>query len=349
MVANNNLGQLLVNSQVYELTGPKVLGLKKESADVTNLNSQSVFANTIFSSISTGTEIAAWTGKPPLRPSNAYPRLVGYCNVAEVKAVGSAIDDLEVGDIILTHQSHRSSFCCNRQEILLKTKHINQVSQKRLATTYLYHLGYSALLGGGYRPGFEVAIIGLGALGYTSASLISAYGGSPLIFSGRSNVNSILKFIPFSQYVNKTKFEAPYRSIAGLDGVDLVINTSDSWDDYELSLKMVRRGGTVILVGFPGRGLTAPAFNPLDSKYIYDKSITIRQVGHCSDFDVPSIDLRFTLKRNLAHIYSLLESGRIDPTPLLSATFSWKNLEGAYKTLETRPHNSLSAILDWTC
>ena len=134
-----------------------------------------------------------------------------------------------------------------------------------------------------------------------------------------------------------------------MDGPDLIINTSDAWDDYELSLKTVRRGGTIILVGFPGRGLAAPVFNPLDSKYIYDKAITIRQVGHCSDLDVPSIDLRFTLKRNLAHIYSLLESGRIDPAPLLKTEFSWDNLEEAYKLLETHPQDSLSAILDWTC
>lgn len=349
MVTDSGVGKPFATSQVYELAAPNVLSLKAEKIDVAKFGSQSVFAKTLFSCISTGTEMAAWTGKPPLRPSIAYPRLVGYCNVAEVQEVGSAIDDLEVGDVILTHQSHRSSFCCNRQEVLLKAKNINQVSQKRLATTYLYHLGYLALLDGGYRPGFEVAVIGLGALGFTSASLISAYGGSPLILSGRSNVSGILEFIPFSQCVNKNKCEVPYRSKAGLDGADLIINTSDSWDDYELSLKTVRRGGTIILVGFPGRGMDAPAFNPLDSKYIYDKAITVRQVSHVSDLDVSPIDLRFTLKRNLAYIYSLLELGRVDPTPLLRASYSWNSLGDAYKMLETRPQDSLSAILDWTC
>lgn len=349
MTTNKIHDQFFSNSMIYELAAPGNLTVKKHQIDGGSFDSKSVFAKTLFSAISTGTELAAWTGKPPLRPSVAYPRLVGYCNVAQVQAVGSTVNDLVEGDVILTHQSHRSSFFCSRQEVLLKAKDINQTSQKRLAITYLYHLGYSALLEGGYRPGFEVAVIGFGALGFASAGLVSAYGGTPKIFSGRNNTNALAKHIPFAQCFNKVQSRIPYPSDAGLDGADLVINTSDSWADYELSLNAVRRGGTVVLLGFPGRGVGLPAFNPLDSKYIYDKAITIRQVGHVSDLDVPPLDIRFTLKRNLAHIYSLLESGRLDPTPLLKTSYAWNNLQDAYQFLETRPEDTLSAILDWTC
>ena len=334
---------------IYELAAPKVLIVKEQQINANSLDSQSVFAKTLYSAISTGTELAAWTGKPPLRPSTPYPRLVGYCNVAQVQAVGSAIDDLVEGDVILTHQSHRSSFCCSRQDVLLKAKNMSQTSQKRLATTYLYHLGYAALSEGGYKPGFEVAIIGLGALGFASASLVSAYGGTPIIFSGRSNTSALLKHIPFAQSFNKTQSRIPYPSAVGLDGADLVINTSDSWLDYELGLNIVRRGGSMVLLGFPGRGMALPAYNPLDSKYIYDKTVTIRQAGYVPDLDVPPIDLRFTIKRNLAHIYSLLESGRLDASPLLKTAYPWNRLQTAYEFLEGRPEDALSAVLEWSC
>lgn len=334
---------------IYELAAPKVLIVKEQQINANSLNSQSVLAKTLYSAISTGTELAAWAGKPPLRPSTIYPRLVGYCNVAQVQAVGSEVNDLVEGDVILTHQSHRSSFCCSRKDVLLIAKNINQISQRRLATTYLYHLGYSALSEGGYRPGFEVAIIGLGALGFASASLVSAYGGAPLIFSGRSNASALLKHIPFAQSFNKNQSQIPCPSDVGLDGVDLVINTSDSWADYELGLNIVRRGGSMVLLGFPGRGMALPAFNPLDSKYIYDKTITIRQAGHVPSLDVAPIDLRFTLKRNLAHIYSLLKMGRLDPSPLLKTSYPWNCLQTAYEFLEGRPEDSLSAILEWSC
>lgn len=338
-----------MKSLIYELSAPRLLVLKEGLVDESGLDAESVIAKTSFSAISTGTELAAWTGKPPLRPSTVYPRLVGYCNVSQVRAVGSSVDDLVAGDVILTHQSHRSAFCCGRKEVLLIAKDPSQISQKRLATAYLYHLGYSALLQGGYKPGFEVAVIGLGALGFACASLVSAYGGIPILFSGRSNPGALMEHIPFAQCVDKTRGEVFYPSTMGPGGADLVINTSDSWTDYELSLDTVRRGGTIVLLGFPGRGMTLPTFNPFDSKYLYDKAISIRQVGHVSAPDGGSADTRLTLERSLAHIYSLLESGRVDPAPLLKTVYAWNRLEEAYQFLEARPEDAVSAILDWSC
>lgn len=349
MTAIEALPGTAASAKVYSLNAPGTLVIEEKQFDASLIGSRSVTAQSVFSAISTGTELAAWAGKPPLRPSKVYPRLVGYCNVAQVQAVGDGVDDVEPGDYILTHQSHRSSFCCDRNDVLLCFKNLSRDNQKRLATTYLYHLGYLALLEGGYRPGFEVAIVGLGALGFTTASLVAAYGGIPNIYSGRTNADHLMKHVPFARCFSKSDAWDARQSAAGLDGADLVVNTSDSWSDYELSLKTVRRGGTVALLGFPGRGMSAPDFNPLDSRYLYDKAISVRQISHVSELNVPPIDLRFTLKRNLAHLYTLLESERLDPAPLLSMEYHWNQLDKAYQMLETRAEGCLSAILDWSC
>lgn len=341
--------QFPASVRVYSLVGPGNLVLEEKEIDFSSVGTRAVIAKTVFSAISTGTELAAWGGKPPLRPSKVYPRLVGYCNVAQVQTVGEGASHIEPGDYILTHQSHRDYFQCGCDQVLLRFRDLSRVNQKRLATTYLYHLGYLALLKGGYRPGFEVAIVGMGALGFAAASLISAYGGVPKIYSGRSNASGIVKHVPFAQCFAKSDTWDVAQSAAGLDGADLVINTSDSWSDYELSLKTVRRGGTVALLGFPGRGMAAPDINPLDSQYLYDKAITVRQISHVPEIDVQPIDLRFTLKRNLAHLYSLLESERLDPSPLMTMEYHWTQLDEAYQMLETRTEGCLSAILDWSC
>ena len=336
-------------SMIYELTGPRVLEFKKERIDLSSLGSDYLFAKTIFSAISTGTELAAWTGKPPLRPSTQYPRLLGYGNVARVEMIGDNINDLDVGDFILTQQSHRDSFYCNKREVLIHAKNINQFDQKLMVIAYLYLLGYLALIDSKYCPGMDVSIVGLGALGFSSASLVSVYGGAVKIYSDRVNASQFSKLIPFSECLKKSNNEITSQLDKVLNDADIVINTSDSWDDYELSLKLVRPGGCVALIGFPGRGDAIPTFNPLDSKYLYDKSITIRQIGHVSDLDIPPVDLRFTLKRNIAHIFSLLQTRRVDPTPLLSSLYPFNNLKDAYEMLEKRNTFNLSCILDWTC
>ena len=68
-----------------------------------DIGSNEIIAKTILSAISPGTELAAYMGQPPLRPSiQQYPRLLGYCNVARVVAVGRAVKDCRMGDSVLT-------------------------------------------------------------------------------------------------------------------------------------------------------------------------------------------------------------------------------------------------------
>jgi len=333
----------------YELVAPRTLTQRKEQLNLTALAPSAVVATTLYSVISPGTEIAAWVGKPALRPGKIYPRVLGYCNVARVHAFGSQVADLTIGDIILTHQCHRSAFYCEQNDILLTLPSSTTIAaQQRLAASYLYHLGYMALLDGGFRPGYEVAVVGFGALGFTAASLVAAYGGRPLVFSSRAIDESSRAAIPHARFFNKN--ESHNVTICpALGGVDLVVNTSDAWPDYSLSLQLARRGGIITLLGFPGRGLQPPDFNPLDSQFLYDKALTLRQIAHVTDLPVPAIDARFTLKRNLAHLYSLLDDGRLDPAPLINTRFQQANITAALDLLENRTSAAKSVLLEWAC
>jgi 2-desacetyl-2-hydroxyethyl bacteriochlorophyllide A dehydrogenase len=336
----------MLKSIYYELIGPNCLAQSETELDPGQLRSTELIAETVYSAVSTGTELAAWTGKPPLRPSRAYPRLVGYCNVARVIAAADDVGDIAPGDHILTVQSHRSSFVCSSAEVLYSARGLEPAELAKLSSTYLYHLGYVALLAGGYVPGDELAVIGFGALGFTAASLGAAFAGRPAVFSGRPEAASRLPGVRvLSKAASPTEFQLP----VDLDGFDLVINTSDSWDDYRLGLELARTGGKVVLLGFPGRGEPAPDFNPLDSRYLYDKQLTIQQAGHVTDSDCPPVDVRFTLKRNIGYLAGLIRRGVIDPAPLLAMRFDWRNLDRAYDALQKRQTGAFSALIDWTC
>jgi len=91
----------LVKSIVYQLESPYTLTKKECELDDRGLGPSDIYAETEYSVVSTGTEIAAWVGKPPLRSAIAYPRLVGYCNLAKVIKVGSSVSDINVGDYVL--------------------------------------------------------------------------------------------------------------------------------------------------------------------------------------------------------------------------------------------------------
>lgn len=337
-----------MKSIVYEITAPYKLVEKEMELRESELGPTNVLAETEYTMISTGTEIAAWEGKPPLRPSNNYPRLVGYCNLARVKNTGEAVSGIRPGDHILTHQSHRSSFICDISEILLCTRDSTPTLLKYFTSIHLYHIGYSALLDAGFQPGIQVGIIGMGTLGMATANLIKSFGSEPLVFTNQNIRNSPIKDLKLTHVFPK---ECPnseeMQRILDMDGVDISITTSNSWEDYELALKIVRKGGKVICIGFPGRGEGLPGFNPLDSAYLYDKQITLCQAGYRTDLDVSPQDMRFTLKRNYRYLASLIENGAINPSHIINIEADWTKLEEIYKSLSARSTGKYSALLSW--
>jgi 2-desacetyl-2-hydroxyethyl bacteriochlorophyllide A dehydrogenase len=336
-----------MKSVIYELTSPGVLTHKELELDENNLRENEIVAKTEYSAISTGTEIAAWLGKPPLRPSVMYPRLMGYCNLAQVMKIGSAVTNVKPGDYVLTHQSHRSAFICPQSDILLHTTSCDEILRKKLTAIYLYHLGYSALLAGGYKPGHQVAIIGMGTLGITTASLAKAFGTKPIIFTNQEINKEQMDQIGLTHIFNKHDAHAFKHLLFDIDGVDIVINTSNNWADFLLSMQVTRKKGEVICLGFPGRGEPKPDFNPLDSQYFYDKQLSIKQCGYTTDLDISPVDVRFTLKRNLNYLSQLVIDKTLDPSCILSKEISWRQLETIYQSLSTRKNNLYSALINW--
>src|SRR6185437_13629992 len=102
-----------IEALVYELSAPRNLYLKKEIINTSSLQPNEIVAKTCYTAISPGTELGAYCGMEPIRADvSPYPRVVGYCNVAQVVHKGSAVSKFKVGDYFLNFQSHRSHFKC---------------------------------------------------------------------------------------------------------------------------------------------------------------------------------------------------------------------------------------------
>jgi len=329
-----------VASEVYTLVEKKSLVLESQSIQV---NDDNIVADTVYSAISPGTEKAAWLGKPPLRPSKQYPRLQGYCNLARVKWVGENVEGIQIGDYILTHQSHRSVVVVNKAEVHVRYSQLDDAEQKDICLTYLYHLGYSALKKAEYFPGHKVAVIGCGALGFTTSALLKSFGSRPTIVTGKAElVNE--QFVDGGVDVlgKKDVLSCAYKA-----SFDIVINTSDSWEDYVNGLELLRAGGTCVLLGFPGRGENLPSFNPLDSRLMYDKQLSLHYAGYVCESDIDMQDVRFTLKRNMSYLASLILEKKLSTNALNQLVVSYDELDKLYELLTERKTNSLTGILKW--
>jgi threonine dehydrogenase-like Zn-dependent dehydrogenase len=328
-----------VIAKVAKLLSPKILAWESEKLE-SNVNGEDIFCRTLYSAISPGTELAAYIGLPSLRDIPQYPRVVGYCNVAEVMEVGSDVSSVARGDRVLSFKSHRSHFILNEKEIFVRLK--SGICLQSAAVAYLFHLGYSAVMRSEIKLGSRVAILGIGPIGLGCIALSRMAGAE---VTAISNYRGALEL--GQQFGAKNAFAR--MECEGLsNSMDVVISTTNSWDDWQLALNLAAPLGRLAVLGFPGRGVKMPKnFNPLSSRFFYEKQLSIEAMGIMPERPDAHGFLRFNLIDNLEYILRKISDNEIGAKSLISAVFPAKELEQAYEALLVRKNSECTILLEW--
>ncbi|MEO0443050.1 MAG: zinc-binding alcohol dehydrogenase [Pseudomonadota bacterium] len=333
-----------INAKVARLLNPFELVFADEQLSRDELSDQHLLCETMVSAISPGTELAAYSGMPPLRPGKVYPRLVGYCNVARVIACGRGVQSIAEGDYILTGASHRSHYICTAQDIMAVLP--AGISQQHAACTYLYHLAYDAILKSTVCYGSPVVIIGLGALGLSTTAVANNAGAEVYALSehpipAEKALTAGAKGV-FCRRQIDSLFDRLGERLA-----DTVITTTNSWSDWQLALELAGRNGTISALGFPGRGQSQANLNPLDSQYFYDKQLRIQAVGMAPATIDSREFLKFNEADNIQFLLQQINCGRLNPDLLISGHWPWHQLKQAYDALLARENSPITYLLQW--
>lgn len=332
--AKNSSGNL---ARVAWINGPGELVWRDEA--LPSVGAGQVLCETLISAISPGTELAAWRGARPLRQGNPYPRLLGYCNVARVLEVGAGVSSFAPGDRILTLQSHRSRFVCSANEIYVTLT--PEMDARQVATSYLFHLGYNAVLRSGLRVGSHVAVMGLGVLGLTSVAMATHAGAEVVAVSDHPSAQEIARDAFGAGRVCSRKEVLRHPPLRA----DAAILTTNSWNDFRLALELAGQNAVIACLGFPGREEAPGDYNPLAADPFYTKQLRIEAVGMSPlENDARGFN-RFNLRDNLGFI-----ARAIAPLadPIISGFYPAAELERAYRDLEARKDNAITFLLDWS-
>lgn len=315
------------------------------AAKLPELGAGDILCRTLVTAISPGTELAAYTGAPPLRDGIGFPRLLGYCNVARVIAVGNAVKTLKPGDRVLTFASHRSHFVMAEGDVPLRLS--AEARDEDVVCAYLFHLGYNAVLRSGVRAGSRVFVIGLGALGLTSVALAALAGAKVSALTDQPKPAAIASGFGAAVVHDRAGLAAALEG-ANPVSADVVISTTNAWADWEVALRVAAQRGTIAVLGFPGRGQQPPASNPLDSRFFYTKQLRIEAVGVSPEKPDDRGFNRFNARDNLAFLAEQITTGRLDARALVSGIYEGKDIENAYLDLLARKDSPITYILRWT-
>ena len=328
----------MTKATIAVLRAPKDLIFEEKDLHFDEYNTDKFLAKTLLTAISPGTEIAAWRGLPHLREGVTYPRLVGYCNIAKVLKVGDLCEGINPGDIVLTNASHCTHFIQSKKDFFINLPENSDL--ERYVTSYLFHLGYSTILAANEPIGSSACIVGMGTLGITSACIAQLSGWDVTAISSQKNLNHIKKKI------SRVSFKSRNDELI-LGSYKVVVITTNSWEDWDLALKLASHRGKLVVLSFPGRGIKEIPFNPLRSSDFYVKQLKIIAAG----FSPKEKDDRgfnfYNEKDNTKRIFQWIKEGTIDTSIIKAEKEPARKLKELYESLSEDKRNLNTYILDW--
>ena len=102
------------------LYGARDLRIEDTPLDCANLQSDQLYAETVVSALSTGTDLGNYLGDSTYVPGAPdYPRRIGYSNVAVVRQVGTNVSQPKIGQRVFSTQPHLSAYVARQSDILV--------------------------------------------------------------------------------------------------------------------------------------------------------------------------------------------------------------------------------------
>jgi threonine dehydrogenase-like Zn-dependent dehydrogenase len=201
-----------------------------------------------------------------------------------------------------------------------------------LPLTDVFATGYHAATLADIRPGDTVAVIGDGAVGLCAAQAASLFGAAAVVLLGHHDDRLALgRRMGATDTINTTNGVDVPAALAELSsglGPSAVLATIANSEAMHLACEAVRPGGTVSYVGME-MFLGAPEV-PWTTTFL--RNVTIR--GGITP-----------VRRYLRHFWPLLESGRIDPSPVLTHDLALDDGASGYELMATRAEGAVKVAL----
>ncbi len=112
-------------------------------------------------------------------------------------------------------------------------------------------------------PGHKVAVLGLGGLGHMGIKLAAAMGAEVTVLSTSPNKRADALALGAHKFVVTTNED---EMLAAQKSFDFMLNTVSAKVDMAQYLRLLRRDGTMVLLGIPTEALQIPAFSLLGGR-----------------------------------------------------------------------------------
>lgn len=275
------------------------------------------------------------------------PLPLGYCNVGKVIAVGKGVDNIIVGDRVVSNGPH-AEIVCIPQNLVAKIP--NNVTDEEAAFTVIGAIGLQGIRLINPTFGETVVVVGLGLIGLITAQLLKANGCNVIGFDYDANRVSLAKTLGIdainpSEGVDQVSYVLNATNSIGADAV-IITASNKSNEIIAQSAKMSRKRGRIVLVGVIGLDISRADFYEKELSFQVSCSYgpgryddNYEQKGE----DYPLAFVRWTEKRNFEAVIQAIANKNINVEALITERIELEDYQKIYNNM--LGNNSIASIL----
>lgn len=286
--------------------------------------------------VSPGTERAVLCGLPGSR--RGFPYIPGYSSAGRIKAIGSRVKGLKIGDTVAGRVKHASGDSVKADLVFSVPTGIDMDSASFI------ELGIIVLQGvrkARIEPGDTVAVLGQGLIGQLANRLARALSAGEVIALAPSRNRATVSLLPggADRFIETRSAAFDPDSIAA----DIVIEAVGTPDAIAMAARCAREGGRVVLLG-SSRGLS-PNVNLAQLL----QSRRLELIGaHISN--MPAIEAspgRHTYRQEGELFLDLIRCGRLTVRDLVTWRPAPQECNSVYEQLADGGHAHVAIVFDW--
>jgi 2-desacetyl-2-hydroxyethyl bacteriochlorophyllide A dehydrogenase len=331
------------------VTGQNQVEVQTRDLDETTLKPGDLLVETEASYISTGTELANYTGKEPkvFIPGQwcTYPWRSGYGNVGIVRAVGPEVKRTQVGERVFTYANHGSMVVFNERRLVIPVP--EEINPVLAAASRMAGVAMTGIVVSEIRDAPWVAVFGLGMVGNLAAQLYALRGcrvigvdpvGPRRDLAERCGIGLTVGGAP-------EEAQAAILEITGGKGAAISVDAVGHSAVVMQAVKATAAFGQLVLLGSPRVPVQGDLTTLLSD--IHLRMITMRGALEWCVPMYPDIGERTSQYSKQQSIFAWLKSGQLHLEELISHRLPPEEIKQAYEGLLRQPDVYTGVALVW--
>ena len=312
--------------------------------DVRELKENEVLTDMEYTVVSGGTERANIMAMPNAGGDN-FPKTLGYCGIGHVIKVGSAVDNIAVGDRVLVYHGKHMKYNVRTVKEITKVEN-DSIDSLDAAFVIIAAMGLGGVRKLEIELGESAMVMGLGLLGIFALQFCRLSGAYPVIAADLDPARRELALKLGADYAfdpSAPDFVEQVKAATKGKGVRATVEVTGVSAAMKQALECASLMGRISLLGCTRVSDCAVDYY----QQVHRPGVKLIGAHNLVRPKVESYPHHWTHQDDCKAILDLIGAGRIQVAPIVSRVVSPEDCTEIYNQLCDDPHFPMGTVFDW--